>query len=78
MPYQERRTIEYDEPIYDANQSYLGKRRMRCNILITIDLDAIAITLGRKACRSKSGKSMDGKVLVKRVGHPTTLSKELI
>lgn len=35
---------------------------------VTIDLEAIVVSLGARAVRSKGGKSRDGFVTVKRVG----------
>lgn len=55
----------------------IGKKRMRCKVEVQIDLDAIIRVMGAKAASSKTGKSQDGFVTVKRIGAPVEVFREL-
>lgn len=64
-------------PVRGKSYRPIGKKRMRCKVEITVDLEGIAADLGRKAATSKGGKSQDGYVRVKRTGPPEELSREM-
>lgn len=55
----------------------VGKRRMACEVEIRIDLDAVAAQMGHRACTQKSGKCVDGHVVVRKIGTPAEVSREL-
>ena len=56
----------------------IGRRWLQCEVLVEIDVEAIANRLGMKSVRSAGGKSMEcsGLVVVKRVGKPMTVKEE--
>lgn len=73
----EIKTIEYTEPIYEqvteGTGTYsrrIGERRMRCQVQVDIHVESIVNQMGKRACLSKSGKCVDGHVVVKRLGLP--------
>lgn len=55
----------------------IGKKRMRCKVVITLDLVEVAKQMGPRAARSKGGKCQDGLLVVKRSGEPVELSREM-
>lgn len=77
--YRERFTIEYTDDIRDdsGNRHVIGKKRMKCEIEVYIDLAEVARVMGSRACASKGGKCQDGYTTVKRVGQAVELSREM-
>lgn len=51
---------------------------MKGEVVIEIDLAAIARSMGPRACKSKGGRCVDGHVVVKRVGSPKIVSREKV
>lgn len=67
----------WKEPVRDGQGKVAGYRVMTCPVEIVLD-EAFALKkLGGTACRSKSGKSVDGPCTVKRAGPPKVESQEL-
>lgn len=77
--YRERFTVEYSDDIRqdERGRSVIGKKRMKCEIEVYIDLTEVARVMGSKACASKGGFCVDGYTTVKRVGQAVELSREM-
>jgi hypothetical protein len=82
--YRRRAVVDYEEPIHQELPSgqgrgytCIGKRRMRCEVELDLDVSEVLRVMGAKACRSKGGRCVDGHLTVKRAGTPVELSREV-
>jgi hypothetical protein len=80
MSYTTRRTIRYEVPITEPvsqGRGYVtvGRIDMEAEVEVDIDIEAVARTMGRRACTNKSKRSVDGYVTVKRVGLPREVGR---
>lgn len=71
-------TITYQDQIRDEARNVLAHRTMACDVEVTLDVDFAVKKLGITACKSKSGKSVDGPCTVRRVGVPKELSRQSV
>jgi hypothetical protein len=70
-----RRTVKYTEPVYEAGV-WVGRRVLECEVDVIVNLDWILSHMGHKACRNRSGQSVDGGVTVRRFGSPRPLGED--
>lgn len=75
MKVNEIHTIYWTETVYEDTPGLLvktrvGTRRMMAKVVVTVDTELAANSMGRRAAESKGGKCVDGLLSVKRLTGP--------
>lgn len=72
--------VEWEEDVRaaepaDGYRPIIGRRRMKCEVQVVIDLPAVVRNLGRRAATNVTKKSVDGSVTVRRLGDPVEVAR---
>lgn len=83
--YIERRVIEWTEDVREAGpvatytmRRITGKRRMRAEVDVIVNVAEAARMMGKRACVQKTRQCRDGVTLVRCVTEATEVSREMI